>query len=226
MKNKYILFLIIFLCLFGCERVEKKVSKPNNNVKKEEKISPLTYHDDNNTPISFYQLNGNTLTKTNQVNGNYNALDDIFLLQIYPSTSDTIQLSENFGTSFYEEFLKYNQNNNIKIGFSISYTINGESINYNILTPNNTMDHWEQFMAYLYDDYFNRGKGFYSHIENDEYTDTTLFTSIKLQCGAYCKEASNIKITVFTYDSEDDFLDNNYRGNSQSTISICLNNEC
>lgn len=217
---------MLSLCLFGCEKVKKNNSELNQNIKKEEKISPPTYQDVNNTPISFYQLAGNTLTKVNQINGTFNPLDDIFLLQIYPSNLDTIQLSDNFGTSFYEEFLKYNQNNNIKIGFSISYNMNGENIHYNVLTPNNTMDHWEQFMAYIYDDYFNLGKSFYSHIENDEYTDTTLFTSIKLQCGAYCKDASDIKITVFTYDSEDDFSNNVYRGNSQSSISVCLNNEC
>lgn len=221
--KKIIVFFFIILFICGCG---KEITKTENNEKKEnkkEEVVTPTYQDNNNTPISFYKLNGNTLTKVNEITGNFNPMDDIFLLQIYPSNLDSVNLNGNFGSSFYEEYSKYN---GIKIGFNITYKVNGEEISYNILTPSNTMDHWEQFMAYIYDDYINRGKGFYSHIENDEYTDSTLFTSLKLQCGAYCKDASDIKVTVFTYDSEDDFLDNNYRGNSSSTISICLTDNC
>ncbi len=221
MKNKIFFFIIIVLFVSGCGKVESNKGVKKEKEIKEEEVSP-TYQDMNDTPISFYELKGNTLTKVNEIKGNFNSMDDILFLQVYPSNLDTVNLNSDFSNSFYEEYMKYQQKNPIKIGFHITYTVNGEEISYNILTPSNTMDHWEQFMAYLYDDYANHGKSFYSHIENDEYTDSSLFTSFKLQCGAYCRDASNIKLSVFTYDSEDDFLENEYRGNSKHQISICI----
>ena len=82
-------------------------------------------------------------------------------------------------------------------------------------------------MAYLYDDYVNRNKSFYSHIEMNEFTDSSFVTAIKLQCGAYFLDINSpVTFQVFTYDSEDDFLDGKYRGNSQSSMTICLNSLC
>ena len=225
MKKKICLLLFILL-LCGCSKENKKVLPKEEN--KEEIPIIEEYKDLNDTPISFYQLKGNTLTKISNLSGSYNALDDIGVFQIYPSKEEVITLNSSFASSFYEEYIKYKEKLNIKIGFSIDFVLdNQEEISYLILTPQNTMDHWEYLMGYLYDDYINQGKGFYSHIEESEYSDTTLFTALKLQCGAYVdKIKSPIHLTVFTYDSEDDFLDGKYRGNSFSTLTICLNNNC
>lgn len=223
-KRTYLLLFILLLC--GCSKVDKKIL-PKEEEKEEIPIIE-EYKDLNDTPISFYQLKGNTLTKISNLSGSYNALDDIGVFQIYPSKEEVITLNSSFASSFYEEYIKYKEKLNIKIGFSIDFLLDtGEKVSYLILTPQNTMDHWEYLMGYLYDDYINQGKGFYSHIEESEYSDTTLFTALKLQCGAYVdKIKSPIHLTVFTYDSEDDFLDGKYRGNSSSTITICLNNNC
>ncbi len=223
-KRIYLLLFILLLC--GCSKENKKILPKEEN--KEEIPIIEEYKDLNDTPISFYQLKGNTLTKISNLSGSYNALDDIGVFQIYPSKEEVITLNSSFASSFYEEYIKYKEKLNIKIGFSIDFLLDtGEEVSYLILTPQNTMDHWEYLMGYLYDDYINQGKGFYSHIEESEYSDTTLFTALKLQCGAYVdKIKSPIHLTVFTYDSEDDFLDGKYRGNSSSTITICLNNNC
>ena len=227
MRWKYFLLLFILFVLCGCSKENKKNLLLEE--KKEDAVPEAeVYKDLNDTPISFYQLKGNTLTKISNLSGSYNALDDIGLFQIYPSNDEKITLSSSFASSFYEEYSKYKERLNIKIGFSIDFSLDtGEEISYFILTPGNTMDHWEYIMGYLYDDYINQGKGFYSHIEMSDYSDTTLFTALKLQCGAYINQIkSPIHLTVFTYDSEDDFLDGKYRGNSYSTITICLNNNC
>ena len=100
---------------------------------------------------------------------------------------------------------------------------NGENINHTILNPSTTIQN-EYILTYLYDDYKNRNSNFYSHIEDTEYNDETLFTSIKLFANKVDTLASSIEFTVFTYDTEDDFdSDGNYRGNSKYTIMISNN---
>ena len=43
-----------------------------------------------------------------------------------------------------------------------------------------------------------------------------------MQASYACADITNIKLTVFTYDSEDDFENNEYRGNSKHTLNICI----
>ena len=219
-KVLIILFIILILCS-GCEKkkVEKKKEKKKVDVQYVEK-----YEDLNNTPISFYTINGDHLDKLTKINKEVVAFEDLGIFQVFPSNEDKVVLNKGFAYDFYDEWIKYS---NIKIGFNIKFSTDTEDISYNIFSPSNCMDKWEYVMNYLYDDYANRGKGFYSHIEDNEYNDNTLFTAIKMQSNdkAYGIK-DKILVTVFTYDSEDDFLDGEYRGNSSSTLTICLNNNC
>ena len=218
MKKLIIPFLILLL-ICGCSKEVKK-EEPKKEKKKETIIVEDTYKDLNNTPIGIYNLNGNTLNKLTSINKHLNVEEDIGIFQLYFSNEDIINLDTNYGQSFYNEFIKYP---NIKIGFNIKYTTNNGEVSYNIFSPNNTFDHWEYLMNYLYDDYNNRFSSFYSHIEPDQVNENTLYTSIKLQASYSCSEITNIKLTAFTYDSEDDFLDNEYRGNSKYTLNININ---
>jgi hypothetical protein len=222
MKKIFFTFIIILL-LCGCGK-QKEITK--KEIKKEEKVGEtITYKDLNNTPISIYKIDNNKLIKLTEDTYNLNPLEDIGIFQIYPSNEDTISI-DSFGQNFYDEWSKYNTNNNLKIGFNIKFDLtNNEHISYNILSPSNTFDKWEYFMAYLYDDYINQGKGFYSHIEDKDYNENTLFTSIKIQCNDGVGSIKDkMELTVFTYDSEDDFLDNEYRGNSKFTYTIKKSN--
>ena len=228
MKKILIILIILLLCC-GCVK-EKKEVKPTKTKEKEETVKEIKkdeYKDLNNTPIAFYSLSNNTLTKLTTINKTVNSFDDVGLFQIYPSNEDQVILNDSFGNSFHTKWQELNPNNNIKIGFNIKFNTSTEEISYNILSPNNTFDKWEYVMNYLYDDYANLGKGFYSHIENNEYNENTLFTAFKMQVNdKFVDINSPIYLTVFTYDSEDDFLDNIYRGNSKYTFNICLNNKC
>ncbi len=217
--KKILIILSIFL-LLGCSKEvdNKQIEKPKETKKVEVKE---TYKDLNNTPIGIYSLNNNSLTRLNTITKHLNVEEDIGIFQIFLSNENTINLNTNFGEAYNNEWIKYN---NIKLGFNIKYTLNnGQTTSYNILNPSNTFDHWEYLMNYLYDDYANRGKSFYSHIEEKDYNESTLFTAIKLQASYQCSEIKSIELTAFTYDSEDDFLDNEYRGNSKATLTINTN---
>lgn len=223
MKKIIIALFIVIATTSGCKKQEKIKKK-----EKEEKIEIIEetpkYEDLNNTPIAFYSIKGNSLQKISSINKELVIEDDIGLFQIFPSQEEQIPIT-NFAEDYYNQWQVYNQNN-LKVGFNIKFKINDQEISYNILSPSNTMDKWEHLMTYLYDDYANRNKSFYSHIENTEYNDNTLFTAIKLQSSYSCSEiSSNIYLTVFTYDTEDDFENNEYRGNSKYTITIITGKE-
>ena len=223
MYKKIIIILIIVIICSGCiKKEEKKKEKKKVDVELVEK-----YEDLNNTPISFYKINGNHLDKLTKINTRLVTLEDIGIFQVYPSNEERVNFNKGFAYDFYDEWIKYNTNNNLKIGFNIKFSTNEEDISYNIFNPSNCMEKWEYLLNYLYDDYVNRGKGFYSHIEENEYNENTLLTSIKLQSNDRALGINNkILLTVFTYDSEDDFLDGEYRGNSSSTLTICVSDKC
>ncbi len=224
MKKTFIL-LFIPLLLCSCQK-----EKPNLEIKtvtpeiKEEVLIP-DYQDSNTTPIGIYQLNGNILTKLTTITKKPVIEEDLGIFQVYPANDDSITLNNSFADSYYNKWLEYKQDTNLKLGFNIKFHLNnGENVSFNILSPDDCMKRWEHLMTYLYDDYANRGKSFYSHIENNEYNENTLFTALKIQSSAQIDEIdSKIQLTVFTYDSEDDFDENQeYRGNSSYTLNICL----
>ena len=218
--KKILLVLVVLLLFCGCTKKEEVKEKPKEE-KKEEVIEKDTYKDENKTPIGFYKVQGNTLTKITKVNVTPVVEQDMGVFQIYPSNEDNLTIDKGFGLAFYDEWNKYN---NIKLGYNIKFSLaDGRNISYNIFSPENTFDQWEYLMTYLYDDYNNFGKGFYSHIEKEQFNENTLMTSIKIQ-SSYSVDQINSKIslTVFTYDSEDDFENNEYRGNSSYTMDICL----
>ena len=224
-KIVFILFSILIL-FCGCVKEEKTVENVQEDMKEfeEEVVVQDTYKDLNNTPIGIYSLQGNKLVKLSTFNTKLVVEKDINTFQIFPSNEEEIYLNNGFGQSFYDEFIKYNTNGNLKIGFNIKFTLSdGREVNYNILSPNETFNEWNYLMNYLYDDYQNRGKSFYSHVESNQVTNETLYTAFKMQASYGCGEInSKILFTVFTYDGDDDFADGEYRGNSKYTMNICV----
>lgn len=221
MKRLGLLFLGCLILCCGCEKEEPnlKIKTVTPDVSPEEVVP--AYEDLNHTPIGIYSLNGNTLTKLTTIHKQLNVEEDIGVFQVYPSNEDTIYLDKSFADSYYEKWMSYQP---VKLGFNLSFHLSsGEDVSYNIYYPSDCMNRWEHLMNYLYDDYANRGKGFYSHIESEEYTENTLYTAIKIQSSYQVSEIdSPILLTVFTYDGFDDFDENGkYRGNSSYTMTIC-----
>ena len=75
---------------------------------------------------------------------------------------------------------------------------------------------------YLYDDIHQPDGAWYSHVEENQVTNETIYSSIKLYAAEKTNEISSpITLTVFTYDTADDFDESGmYRGNSKYTITI------
>ena len=221
--KKIFIILIFILILSGCKN--NKIEKKEVKKEKEEKVVEKKdeYTDLNNTPIGLYVEKGNKLELVTEYKTNIKSITDIGVFQIYPSKEEEVILNSKFGNDFYEKWTLLENYQNLKIGFNLKYTLdNGEEVTHTILDPTTTMKTGYEFIvAYLYDDYKNRNSSFYSHVEETDYNDETLFTSIKLFSNNTDSVTSKIKLTVFTYDTLDDLVDSEYRGNSKYEISIC-----
>lgn len=217
MKRVLIICLCLLLCACGSkENIE--VEKNSNNKKNTKEVKEV-YQDNNNTVVGLYKERGNKLELVTDYSTDISSSKDIDVYQIYFSNERNINLDSVFGMSYYN-MLNSLDNPNIKVGFNIKYSLdNGEIINQTVLNPSQTIQN-EYIFLYLYDDYKNRNTNFYSHIEDSEYDDSTLFTSVKVFANKVDNLSSDIEFTVFTYDTDDDFEEGNYRGTSKYTINI------
>ena len=224
MKKKYILLLILLLIIVGCNKKEEKENKeviePTPTVTPEPTEEP--YKDLNTTPIAIYRNNN----RINTYSGKFTVGKDIGIFKIFLSNDDHISFS---GEAFYNKWNEYNKDGNLKIGFNLTYDIaDGRHVSQNIFHVNDTYEYQGYILEFLYDDYdLNKYNKVYMHVEPESETENTLFSSIKLYPqSAYPDITSKILLTVFTYDSEDDFDENGeYRGNSKYTITICDTNK-
>lgn len=228
--KKLLIVSTLLLLICGCNKKEekvktKKVKQPKVEVKENNKEEK--YQDDNNTPIGLYLQDGYTLNLVKDYKTNIQNVKDIAVFQIYPSQDNQISLNKDWGSSFFEKWSSIPNYQNLKIGFNIKYTLDnietGEQVNQTILDPSTTIKPGYAFLAtYLYDDYLHRNDNNYSHIDENEYSEQSLFTSIKVFCANADRIVSKIKLTVFTYDNPEDIDENlEYRGNSSYTIEIC-----
>ena len=230
---KKVVLLIISILLVGCTSVKKDQVKPIE-IKVPDQIieEPVeVYVDSNDTDIGLYIQNNNTFTLQHEYKANINDGEDIVVFAIFPSNEEKLVMNYRYGTDFYNKWISIPNHDNLKIGFNIKFTINtGEEISYNILDPDTCIQYRKEYiLAYLYDDYANRNTNWYSHIEQHQYNDDSLFTALKLYANdAEDTITSKITLTIFTYDGLDDFDENDqYRGNSSYMVTICdINKTC
>lgn len=222
--KKIILFLITLLILTGCQN--KQTSNNNNldnsnhneiTIDKNINNKENTYIDNNPIKVALYE-NNNIVKSYKTTLSNFK---DIAVFDIFFTNEEQLE-----NTTTKENYLKYyNRYENIndyKTGFYFTFEANGEKIEHLALDPSSKHAMTPYLYIYLYDDINQEPNTYYSHLEPSDIKDTTIFSSIKLflaQEGV--KITSPITMTVFTYDSKDDFTeDNKYRGSSSYTIEI------
>ena len=226
--KKLIILLVSIVLLSGCsffknESKEVKEEPKPQEVEKEEEKEP-EYTDDNTMPIGLYERNGSKIKKLSEYSAKIIVKKDIKTFQAFPSAEEEINHSgKRYADYYYEKWMEQNPEKKYKVGFNLKYTLNdGTIISQNILGPSTTQTNYDYIEVYLYDAYKHRNDSFYSHIEEKEYNDDTLITSIKLTAGSKFNDIkSKISLTVFTYDDDDfDPTTNEYRGNSKYSVVI------
>ena len=220
MMKKIILCLILILSLIGCEK--KEAEKEEKKEEQNNEVIPIvtdTYTDDNDTILGLY-LYKNSYTNRKLVTTyetNFVPLTDIVSLEVFSSLDSEIS-----GANFSDVFKSYyDLNSKYKIGFEVSFEVGDETYRKTILKPDNFFGIYRFIQIYLYDDVHQPPNTFYSHIEDNEYDDNTLLTSIKLTASTDINMVtSDIMVTVFSYDNDDFDDEGYYRGNSKYQVII------
>lgn len=217
------ILLILVIVLVGCtpkEEYKEEENKLENNNGIKEEIIEEEYIDNNPIKLGLYLYTGSysNKEKLSTYETTFESGKDIGSFEAF-FTDDEVISGNSFKSLFNTYYDKYVNIDNYKIGYNIEFTLNDGTVNkFNLLEPN-TYLYGDYFYTYLYDDiHVNEGE-FYSHLESID--DNTLITSIKIYAVDKIDEVKEIKLTAFTYDSDDDFdVDGNYRGISKYSIDI------
>ena len=206
------LVLILLLLLTGCTKIEEVVEVQE---KKEEEI--IKYSDDNPIKIGIYENDLNLIKEYKTTKENNKDL----IFSFYYTDVEVLE-NRNQKANWNKYYNEYTNIDNYKIGFHFSFYVGEEKIERTILNPEEYAFN-PYFYIYIYDDINQPDYTFYSHLTEEDINENTIFSSIKLYLVEPQQITSKIEFTVFTYDSLDDFDENNNnRGNSKYTITIEL----
>lgn len=217
--KKIIIVISLILILTGCNIDNTKEKNISNTTINDEINIPKEeiYTDNNNVKVALYQ-GKNKVTSYNTTLSNFK---DIGTFQAYYTDIDYLD-SSNIKYNYQKYYNMYENINNHKTGFYISFEAEGKTIEQLILDPSSKHAMTPYLYVYLYDGVNQKDGAYYSHLEKENMKENTIISSIKLflaQEGS--KISSPITFTVFTYDDMDDFTeDNKYRGNSNYTTTI------
>lgn len=219
--KKYVLLITILFMVTGCTDYNKKDLKDNesNSIEKQEETVPEepVYVDENPVIVGLYQ-NGKLVKN---IDATIRDDLDIGSFDVYFTNEENVG-STNTKRNFNKYYNNYEDAGKYKIGFYISFVTTDRKMEVVIKDPSARYNLWPYIYNYLYDDIHQVDGGWYSHVEEKDVNADTIYSSIKLYGAENTKDIiSPITLTVFTYDTDDDFDDvGMYRGNSKYTITI------
>ena len=224
--KKIIILFIFLLLLTGCNKLvkednQKEINNDQNNNQINSDLEENIYQDTNPIKIALYEGTNGSYSRVDTFYSKMEALKDIGLFSIILSQDKKVT-GNNIKGLYKDYSSQYENFSNYKIGYHIAFSLkDGTMLSETILKPLtfSKFSFSDYLYVWLYDDINN--SGFYSHIEEDEYNENTVMSSIKLMSTKKSEEINSpIELTVFTYD-EDDFSESgNYIGVSKYKISI------
>ncbi len=216
MKKVVIVILIILLC--GCNnKVENKVDDVTDkvvNAKEEENKEEEVVVNNNPIKLALYVNKEKVSTYSSPMN----QFTDIVSLECFYTDEDRVSNGK-FKDVFNSYYGNYSDIDKYKIGYRIRFsTVDGEVDRY-IYRPRDVEAYFNYIQTYLYDD-IHQDSGWYSHVEEKDYTDNTLLTSVKLTASVdIAKVNSDVSVSVFSY-CDDDIVDGKYIGKNEYTVVI------
>lgn len=215
---KKIFLLILMILLVGCAKEDKeeieRISNLVNNPEPTVEPTP-SYVDTNPITVGLYK----DYSLVHEYNTKFKNQTDIAIFNVVFTNEEKITKEGSFKNTWKKYYDNYTDISEYKIGFEISFDVNGEHKETMMLDPKNQYALDPYLYPYLYDDIHNSGS--YSHVTTKDVKDDTVYSSIKLYLHQKTSEiTSPITLTVFTYKDDNDFVDGHYRGNSSYTITI------
>ena len=212
--KKIILILICLIISVGCENekdIKDDIKEPEKII---EEVKEPEYVDTNPIVVGLYYKG----KLVDNYNFKFKDRVDIATFNVVFTNEKNLG-STNVKNNWKKYYDKYENIDEYKIGFLIEMEVNGEKKESLITDPSSTYKLDPYLYPYLYDAIHAKGK--YTHLKMSDMNDNTIFSSIKLYLHQNTKEiTSPIKLTVFTYKDDNDFLDGYYCGNSKYTITI------
>ena len=216
---KKISVVIMIILLIGCtnnKEIDNDVEdssaiKEEKNLDTEEEV----IKDINPIKLALYV----DRKKVSNYNSTFPLYKDIVSLECYYTNDDNV-ISGNFRDVFNSYYNNYQDIDKYKIGYRIKFDIPGGTVIRYIYRPSDVLDYFNYIQTYLYDD-IHQDSSWYSHVEDKNYNDNTLFTSIKLTGSTDIdKVSSDIEIMVFSYTKDDININNEYVGKNYYTVLI------
>ncbi len=217
---KYIVIILLLITITGCKKEEK-----NNKAREIDNIEAVdnvgyddNYQDTNPIKVGLYQNNKlvkeTTFTKANHKEvGTYNA---------YYTDKANVE-GDSVKNNWYRYFKQYENINEYKTGFYVSFEVDGKKYEQTILDPSSKHKLTPYLYVYLYDSYNYKPGTTYTHLEVEDVKDNTVYTSIKLYLAQEgSKITSPITLEVFTYKEGDISKSGYYRGNSKYSMTVNL----
>lgn len=189
----------------------------------EEEVEENKYVDENPVKLGIYVESGDTKQLITEYSCYWEPESVMNIFYAVPTQEETIS-NYSFDTLWKEYINSYPNPEKYRIGYNISFILSsGEEVDKTILNPDDAYYMFPKLMCFLYDDVnLVPGKPYY-HITQDVMYDYTICSSIKLVGDVETPNIiSDIKLTAFCFDSDDDFDPGTgkYRGNTSYSVLL------
>lgn len=215
--KKIFICMISILLLTGCQnKINKVEEKKIEYIDKNEIETPKEILLPSKTfPVGLY-IKG---ALQNNYYDKYNKFTDIGVFSTFLS-NDLYLANPYLKTAWYNYLINDSELNEYRIGYKIKFSIPDRTFDCYIYRPNDVLGYFNYIQVYLYDDYHQTNGVSYSHVEDNQYNENTLLTSIKLTASVYIEEVSDeIELTTFVYKKEE-IVNGEYIGDNKFTTIL------
>lgn len=241
-----VLIILIVVLIVSCGKKKEKpaetevptetVTVPEETTTPEEETTIPQIK--NEKPVALYTMDYGDMVcrKVTGISREWSEYEDLESFGAFATSEELFEFSSE--TEAHNEIWNsITTENTYKIGYELSFDVGGTHKVITILKPGDIENNpdlyngdypedgdYSEITGYLgvwvYDDMHQDGGG-YIHITQEEVTEETLLTSIKLRPTPQSEEIDNLILKAFSYSSQDEFDSNgHYCGNYASSVTI------
>lgn len=233
------LIIAVIIIIVSCNHKKPEKTQETTPAATEPRTEePAAKNIPNEKPVSLYLMNYDTMTcdRVSQIRKVWTPDEDLESFGAFCSAAESFPFTDE--TSAHQEtWNSAGSAADYKIGYELSFDVNGEHKIITIRQPKDIEDNpdlyngdypedgdYSRITGYMgvwvYDDLHQDGS-FYTHITQSEVVPETLLTSIKLRPTPQSSQISSLILRAFSYSSEEEFDSaGHYTGNYASRVTI------